>query len=264
MPRPRHDLRESLRDDALGLGFDAVGFTRLDLLDDQTARLKAWVRDGRHATLGYLAHTARSRGNPAGYVGYAWCRSVLVAAHAYRRPDARPPADMPQPRVVARYADGLDYHAWMTSRLQALAVRVELLLGRPARVHPFCDTSALPEKRLAAAAGLGHLGRNTLLLTPRWGSWVVLGGLLLDVDLPPDPASRAVCPPGCRRCVDACPTAALDGGGLDARRCLSFWTTGTTRPAPPDIAARLEGRRFGCDTCQEVCPLSKDRWVTVR
>ncbi len=264
MPLPRHDLKEALRDEGRSLGFDAVGFTRLDLLEDHTARLKAWVRGGRHATLGYLAHTARSRGNPADYAGYAWVRSVLVAVHAYRAPETRPPAALPCPRPVARYAEGPDYHAWMLERLRCLAVRAEVRAQRPLRSHAFCDTTALPEKRLAAAAGLGHLGRNSLLLTPRWGSWVVLGGLLLDLELPPDAASSAACPPGCRRCVEACPTAALDEHGLDARRCLSFWTTGTTRPAPPEVAARLNGRRFGCDACQEACPLSRDRYATGR
>lgn len=254
MPQPRHDLKETLREAALELGFDAVGFTRLDLLPDHTELLRGWVRSGKVANLGYLAHTLRSRGRPAGYEGYAWCRSVLVAAHAYREPEPRPPADTAHPAPISRHARGLDYHAWFGARLGALQVRLELLLGRPARSHAFCDTSALPEKRLAVAAGLGRQGRNTLLITPRWGSWVTLGGLLLDVDLPPDPASVDACPPGCRRCVEACPTGALDGASLDVRRCLSYWTIAAKTPPPAEIAAKLDGRVHGCDACQEVCP----------
>ncbi len=258
----RHELKEALRDLALDLGFDAVGFTRLDLLTDHTDRMRSWVRAGKVAHLGYLAHTLRSRGWPAGYEGYAWCRSVLVAAHAYRLPDQRPPADRltpsgvegPSPAPISRHARGVDYHAWFDARLASLQVRLELLLGRPTRSHAFCDTSALPEKRLAVAAGLGRQGRHTLLITPRHGSWVTLGGLLLELDLPPDPASTEACPPGCRRCVDACPTAALDGESLDARRCLSYWTTSAKEPLPDEVAAKLEGRVHGCDTCQEACP----------
>jgi epoxyqueuosine reductase len=254
MPPPRHELKETLRELALDLGFNAVGFTRLDLLPDHTERLRAWVRSGRVAHLGYLAHTLRSRGRPAGYEGYAWCRSVLVATHAYREPERRPPADEPHPAARSRHARGVDYHAWFGARLASLQVHLELLLGRPTRSHAFCDTSALPEKRLAVAAGLGRQGRHTLLLTPRHGSWVTLGGLLLELDLPPDAASTDACPPGCRRCVDACPTGALDGECLDARRCLSYWTTSAREPAPCEIAAKLEGRVYGCDACQEACP----------
>jgi len=262
MPPLRHELKETLRDAGLDLGFDAVGFTRLDLLPDHTERLRAWVRSGRVAHLGYLAHTLRSRGAPAGYQGYAWCRSVLVATHAYREAESCPPADLlvpsgadgPHPAPISRHARGLDYHAWFGTRLAALQVRLELILGRPTRSHAFCDTSALPEKRLAVAAGLGRQGRHTLLITPRYGSWVTLGGLLLDLDLPPDPATTDACPPGCRRCLDACPTGALDGRGLDARRCLSYWTIAAKGPMPADVAACLSGRVHGCDACQEVCP----------
>jgi len=258
----RHALKEDLRDLALSLGFDAVGFTRLDLLEDHTERTRDWVRSGAHARLGYLAHTLRSRGFPAAYEGYAWCRSVLVATHAYLQPDTRPPADLlgpsgvegPHPAPVSRHARGLDYHAWFGARLAALQVHLELRVGRPVRSHAFCDTSALPEKRLAVAAGLGRQGRHTLLITPRHGSWVTLGGLLLDLDLPPDPPSYDRCPPDCRRCVQACPTGALFERGLDARRCLSYWTIAAKEPVPPEIEAKLRGRVYGCDACQEACP----------
>ena len=205
--------------------------------------------------MGYLAHTYKSRGWPP-FV-YDWARSVVVVGVST---NATVPTsdrhDLAGRAWVARYALGRDYHDWISERLDHLAARARKILPGLGRVGRFCDTSALPEKRLAVAAGLGRMGRNTLLIHPVYGSWIALGGLLFDQELPPDPSSQERCPSGCRACIDACPTGALDGKSIDARRCLSFWTTNTDRPPPedPQLREALRTYLFGCDLCQEACP----------
>jgi epoxyqueuosine reductase len=244
-------LRASARD----VGFDLVGITRFEALADERERLRGWIRAGRHATMGYLAHTYKSRGHPP--FTYDWARSVIVVGVSVNAPvPSSDRYDLSSRGWVARYALGRDYHDWILERLELLEARAREILPGAQRFHRFCDTSALPEKRLAVAAGLGRQGRNSLLINNTYGSWIALGGLLLDQELPPDPPSRDRCPPGCRACMEACPTGALDGQSIDARRCLSFYTTNTDRPPPedPELREALRGRLYGCDLCQEACP----------
>ena len=205
--------------------------------------------------MGYLAHTYKSRGWPP-FV-YDWVRGVVVVGVSTNAPvPTSERSDLSGRAWVARYALGRDYHDWMNERLEQLTAQARQILPGVQRIRSFCDTSSLPEKRLAVAAGLGRMGRNTLLIHPIYGSWIALGGLLLDRELPPDPSPRGRCPSGCRACIDACPTGALDGQSIDARRCLSFWTTNTDRPPPDDPSLReaLRSCLFGCDLCQEACP----------
>ena len=253
-------LKEVLRDDAHRLGFDLFGVTRLDLLPDTTARWKQYIREGRHGRMGYVAHTYKQRAAPA--PRFSWCRSVVMVGAAYRRPShdrtqggaTRPDLD---DLYVARYARGLDYHGWMTRRLEALTHALEARHGAPVRSWAFCDTAGLPEKPLAWLAGLGRLGRNTLLITPRYGSFVVLGGLLLGIELPVDAPSPARCPPGCARCLEACPAGALDPRGVDATRCLAYWSTDAHRPTPAELVPAVQDRLYGCDRCQDACPANQ-------
>jgi epoxyqueuosine reductase len=244
-------MKEALRERALSLGFDAAGFARLSDLGDHTAAYREWVTSGRNAWMGSFARSAEQRGAPA--ARNPWARTVLMVAVSYNPPV---PSPLPgSPRFgVSRYAWGPDYHGWIGPRLDRLAAWVQAQgLGR---IFTFCDRSAVPEKPLAALAGLGHLGRHTLLITPRFGSWVFLGGLFLEADLPPDAPLPRRCPPSCTACRSACPTRALDEAGLDARRCLSYWSTHAGREVPPEVAPHLERARYGCDLCQQACPLN--------
>jgi epoxyqueuosine reductase len=256
----RH-IKELVREEAFRLGFDLFGVTRLDLLPDTTDRWKQYIRDGRHGRMGYIAHTYKQRAVPG--PRFSWCRSVVMVGAAYRRPAhelakvGAPPRPDPAALYVARYARGLDYHGWMTRRLDALSHALEARHGAPVRTWSFCDTAGLPEKPLAWLAGLGRLGRSTLLITPRYGSWIVLGGLLLGIELPADAPSPSRCPAGCARCLEACPTGALDARGVDATRCLAYWTTDAHRPTPEEIAPAVEDRLYGCDRCQDACPANQ-------
>ncbi len=160
---------------------------------------------------------------------------------------------------VARYAHGDDYHQLMQQRLVGLAERIEAAYpGTESKVY--VDTGPVLERELAARAGLGAVGKNTLLLHPEAGSWFLLGEVLLSLELEPDQPMADLCGT-CTQCLDACPTGALpEPYHLDATRCISYWNIEHKGEFPPEVPD-LHGWVFGCDICQEVCPVNTDPTV---
>jgi len=173
-------------------------------------------------------------------------RTVLSAALCYYAPAPEP---RPGEGRLPRYTWS-DRYAELRERLDALGRR----LGGSYRV--LVDANQHVDREAAARSGVGFYGKNTLLITRRHGSWVVLGTLVTDVEIEPTPPLDADCG-SCRLCIDACPTRALDEPGvLDATRCLSYWTQ-APRPIPEEYRAALEDRVYGCDICQDVCPWNR-------
>lgn len=238
------DAKERLRALVLAQGFARAGFTSADPVEDHVS---AWIADGRHASLGYMARDAAGRTDPRRLLPGA--RTVICAAASYPPSDGR--------GAVAAYARGEDYHRTLRAALQRVADAL-------ARVHPraafrVCvDTSPLLERAFAARAGIGWIGRSSLLLDEVHGPWLLLGEILTDLDVAPDGPSADRCGT-CTACVDACPTDALDGRkGLDARRCLSYWTIEHRGPLPDVWADALGQRAFGCDDCLVACPFGPE------
>ncbi len=198
--------------------------------------------------MAYMAHGPRDE--PLSLMPEA--RSALVVVASYAVPDG--PAPGPGQGLLARYARGQDYHLVLRKRLEALRLRVCELAGREVAARAAVDTSPLLERELAMAAGVGFIGKNTMLITPGVGSYTVLGVLLLDLDLPPDPPARARCG-SCELCLDACPTRALvEPWCLDGRRCVSYLTIDYRGEVPAELRPGVAPWVFGCDTCQEACP----------
>ena len=240
---------------ALDAGFDRCGIAALAPLAHGDAFVR-WLERGEHAGMAYLERRVEARLQPATILDGA--KSVLCVALRYA-----PLVDEEEPRGdlwprVARYARGRDYHALMEERLDAVAARVEIAFPGT-RTRRYVDTGPVLERELAARAGLGVMGKNTMLLEREMGSWFLLGELFTTLELQPDEPLADLCG-GCTLCLDACPTGALvEPFRLDSNRCISYWTI-EHRGAFSDEAAEMVGDWvFGCDVCQEVCPWNRRR-----
>jgi epoxyqueuosine reductase len=240
-------LVQAVKQQAADLGFLACGITDPSP-PPHPERLDRWLAAGYAGTMRYLHRQARRRKDPRLIVPEAL--SIVVVLDNYYQPDQ--PADRRPPRV-ARYARGEDYHRVTTRRLERLG---RFLLEHGARVaRSYADAGPVPERELARRAGLGWIGKNTMLIRPGAGSFFFIGSLFTDLALPPDVPFESEHCGSCTRCLDACPTGALvEAGVLDATRCISYLTIEHKGPIPLPLADRLEGWVFGCDICNDVCP----------
>jgi epoxyqueuosine reductase len=236
------------------LGFHAVGIAPA-LPARRFRAFEEWLERGMQGDMAYLADPVQkvARADPGMLL--AGARSVVVVALAY---DA---GVVPLERLrgqVARYARSRDYHSIIKARLRALTDQLAALVGRPVASRPCVDTAPVLERELAERAGLGFVGKNTLLIAPGLGSYLLLGELILDVELEPTAREEARSRCGsCTACLDACPTGAFVGPHvLDARRCISYLTIEHRGPIPRELRPALGTRVFGCDVCQEVCPFN--------
>jgi epoxyqueuosine reductase len=231
------------------LGFLACGVAHLGPSARADA-LDQWLARGYAGTMRYLHRQARRRKAPATIVPDA--RVAVVVLENYTAP-AVPSRDVSRQVKIARYARGTDYHLAFKQRLEELGQR---LLNHGATVaRAYTDAGPVPERELAQRAGLGWIGKNTMLIRPGAGSWFFIGAVFTDLALAPDPPFELDHCGSCTRCLDACPTGALIGDRvLDATRCLSYLTIEFRGEIAPDLAARADGWAFGCDICNEVCP----------
>jgi epoxyqueuosine reductase len=251
------NLTAALKEEASRQGFDRAGATPA-VSPPGYARFRQWLADGFAGTMAYMAGRADAYEHPR-YV-LEGVRSILMLAMVYRTVEPAP-AGAGQ-GTVARYAWGRDYHDTIRGRLHRLA-DFHRSLTRGAAVRGVVDTAPLLEREFAQRAGLGWIGKNTMLVNRQLGSWFVLAALLTSETLIYDePHAKSYCGT-CRACLDACPTGALvEPYRLDARRCISYWTIESRDPIPEEIRSRLGGRLFGCDACQEACPWNRKTPVT--
>ena len=240
-------------------GFADAAITPAVPLTPDLDHLKAWLAAGHHAHMRWLEDHRELRENPA------LLRPGTVTVISARM-DCRPPAaeaqrvlDDPSLGYIARYALGRDYHRTVRKALLKLAGQIATHIA-PHGHRVLADSAPVFEKALARDAGLGWIGKNTLLLNRQAGSWFVLGEIYTDLSLPEVP----VRPPAadlcgtCTACLEACPTGALTAPYvLDARRCISAWNIEWRGPIPDDIASAMGNRLFGCDDCQLACPFTK-------
>ena len=246
----REAVAAKLKRMAIDLGFDRAGIARLGTPAHADA-FRGWLDRGDAAGMSYLRERAEERLRPELLLDGA--RSALCVAQQYAPTGEATTGDL-WPRV-ARYARGRDYHNSMGQRLRRLAARIrEAFPG--CRTRTGVDTAPILERELAAAAGLGVFGKNTNLLHPQGGSWFLLGEVLLTLDLAPDRPLADLCG-SCTACLDACPTGALpEPYRLDSNRCISYWTIEHRGAIPIELRESIGDWVFGCDICQEVCPVN--------
>ena len=247
-----------------GLGFALAGVCEARA-SDFTEHYRAWLARGEHGSMGYLARNVELRLDPRRLTPGA--RSIIMVADQYaaragdhREDRAEPDAGAAPTGAIARYGQGRDYHVVMKKRLHRVC---DALRAR----HPdeifraFVDTAPVLEREHAARAGLGWIGKHTLLINPQRGSWIFLGGILttLDITTPTDQAPVADHCGSCTRCIDACPTGAISPYSVDARRCIAYLTIERRAPIDESFHENIGDRIFGCDACQEVCPHNAPR-----
>jgi epoxyqueuosine reductase len=229
----------------------AVGITSADRFDSAEPLVLAWLRQERQGQMAWMTEErARRSCRPAELLPGA--RSLIVVAAPYAgQPE---PAPLPPMGRLARYARGRDYHDVLRERLLALIQRLEARAGHQPRCRLFVDSSPLLEREAAARAGLGFVGKNTCLIVPGVGSFVLLGAILTDLALVVDRPPVRDCG-RCSLCLDACPTGALVAPNqLDARRCISYLTIEQRGPLAAADRPLIGSHLLGCDICQEVCP----------
>jgi epoxyqueuosine reductase len=253
-PATKASIREAIRDRALAIGFDAVGFAEARLGVAAGEGLREFLARGYHGDMGWLAAGAERRADPRAL--WPEAKSVVVLGVSYA-PEAEPaiPADEPGRGLVSVYARGRDYHVTLKRRLKALA---RWIAGEwPGALKLFVDTAPVMEKPLAQQAGLGWQGKHTNLVSREFGSWLFLGEIYLGLALAPDPAGSDHCG-SCRRCLEACPTAAFPAPyRIDARRCISYLTIEHKGMIPVELRPAIGNRIYGCDDCLAVCPWNK-------
>ncbi len=238
---------QDLKLEAARLGFVAAGIT--DLRPSQhAADFDRWLANGYAGTMRYLHRQAKKRKEPS-RVDTEATRVVVVLDNYF---SADSPADLEPPRV-AKYARGEDYHRSTLRRLERLA---DFLRQNGASVaRTYTDTGPVPERELAHRAGLGWIGKNTMLIQPEGGSFCFIGCIFTDLALSIDSPFETDRCGSCTRCLDACPTEAFrEPRVLDATRCIAYLTIEHRGPIPEAIVPKLDGWAFGCDICNDVCP----------
>jgi epoxyqueuosine reductase len=238
---------EQIKARALELGFIACGVTH----PGPTAhgdRLDEWLARGYAGTMRYLHRQARRRKDPRLILPQA--RSVVVVLDNYYQADEK---SDPAPPRIAKYALGEDYHRVTRRRLDLLAEFIRSLGAELAR--SFTDAGPVPERELAQRAGLGWIGKNTMLVRPDAGSFFFIGSIFTDLEMDRDQPFELDRCGSCTRCLDACPTEAfVEPRVLDATRCISYLTIEQRGPISDELAERFQGYSFGCDICNDVCP----------
>ncbi len=246
-------IAQEIRAEALRLGFDEIGFSPAKELIEDKERLIKWLDNGYNAGMGYMANHFEKRVNPALLVEDSL--SVITVIYNYKPSD--PLLSQKTPKI-SRYAYGKDYHDTIRAKLSSLFdfIRDNLypqLVGRF-----FVDSAPLLERSLAVRAGLGWIGKNSMLINPKLGSYVFIGELVVNLTLPYNETPMIDRCGGCAKCIDACPTQAiLPGSVIDGNKCISYLTIENKEEIPESFDGHMEGWAFGCDICQEVCPWNR-------
>jgi len=237
---------------ALELGFDCVGVADLSPVDHATSLL-GWLESGMAGNMRYMHRQAAKRLHPETILPGA--HRAIVVIKNYFTHDPVPRAGTGR---VAKFARGRDYHSSLAEPLEKLSGFVRSIDGGECIARWFVDAGPVPERELAQRAGLGWIGKNTMLIDPLRGSFTYLATILTDLELDPDERFFADRCGNCTRCIEACPTNAFpDERVLDARRCVSYITIEHRGEVPPEIARGAGDWVFGCDVCQDVCPWNR-------
>lgn len=254
-------LHEQIKQWARELGFADCGITDLDLSIEEP-RLQAWLDANYHGSMHYMASHGMMRARPAELQPGALRVISVVMDYLPEQANFATNLQDATSAYISRYALGRDYHKLIRQRLKQLAEKIRSLepqLG----YRPFVDSAPILERPLAQKAGLGFIGKNSLLLHKEQGSWRFIGELLVDIELPLDPPASGDCG-SCVACITMCPTQAIVAPYVvDARKCISYLTIESDDDIPEALRPLLGNRIYGCDDCQLVCPPNRQAPLTI-
>lgn len=244
-------VSQQIKEYAYSLGFDACGICKAEKVDlDNQQGYKDWIDHSFQADMDYMARNADKRLDPTVLVEGA--RSIVCVALNYY-PEVKQPEVNPQ---FAYYAYGKDYHDVVKAKLQKLYDYIKSLVPET-EGRSFVDTAPVLERYWATKAGLGFIGKNSLLIIPKKGSYFFLGELILNLDLEYDIPLKNSCG-SCTRCIDACPTRAIIAPKIvNANKCISYQTIENKGEIDKDVVPNLSNRFYGCDICQQICPYNR-------
>jgi epoxyqueuosine reductase len=247
----KSELSEKIRQIAIELGFVACGFSKPIILTKDKEKLIDNIQRGFHAEMKYLENNIEKRADPELHLNDV--KSVISVLLSYVPSDVNVNSDY----HVSAYAVGNDYHKIMTSLLEKFVFRIKELVPDVMAKY-YCDSSPIFERALAVKGGLGWIGKNALLINPKFGSFVFIGELLTDIEMEFDGSLEEQCG-NCNLCIDACPTSAIiEPYTIDARKCITYHTV-EKRPDSPsvELLANFGNHIYGCDACQTICPYNK-------
>ncbi|HQY89422.1 MAG TPA: tRNA epoxyqueuosine(34) reductase QueG [Tepidisphaeraceae bacterium] len=243
-----HQLAALVKQKARAVGFDLCGIASVEP-SARADHFRAWLDAGKAGEMSYLANRFDERIDPRKYFPAARS-AICVALNYFVEP--KQSSNQSHDLKIASYARGLDYHEHVKDRLWMIS---DWLCELVPEVQTRCatDTAPIMERELAARAGIGWIGKNTMLIHPSVGSFTFLGTIFTSLELPIDEPMDDHCGT-CTRCIDACPTQAIEPYTLDARRCISYLTIEHRTEIAPELKSKLSNWVFGCDICQDVCP----------
>lgn len=241
-----------IREEAHRLGFEFVGFAKAEQMEPEARRLEAWLNQGMHGQMHYMANHFEKRTDPRKLVPGA--KSVISLMYNYYSAEEQRDPEAPK---ITKYAYGKDYHFVLKRKLKGLMQFIQEEIGEVSG-RVFVDSAPVMERDWARRSGVGWVGKNTLTINPKAGSYYFLAELILDLELVYDNPIKDYCGT-CRRCIDACPTDAISEEGyvVDGSKCISYFTIELKEAIPEEYRGKFENWMFGCDICQEVCPWNR-------
>lgn len=248
----KSELTALIKNKAYELGFMLCGISKSEYMDQEAFWLEEWLNKGYNGEMGYLNNYFDLRVDPSKLVPDS--KSVISLAYNYYNDTEQLNKEAPK---ISMYAYGRDYHKVVRKKLQTLFDYIRSIAG-DIQGRVFVDSAPVLEKSWAKRSGLGWIGKNSLLISPKKGSHFFLGEIILDLELLYDGPMRDYCGT-CTRCIDACPTEAISPSGyfIDGSKCISYLTIELKTAIPDEFDNKMEGWAFGCDICQQVCPWNK-------
>ena len=247
-------IKQNIINHALSLGFSSVGFSKAEFIEEESIRLKQWLDSGYQGKMDYLNNYFDLRTDPT--LLHEGTQTIISLTFNYYNPSETSGNEVPK---IAMYALGEDYHKVLRKKLKELSNLLKNTIDPGLNIRYFTDSAPIMERVWAKKSGLGWVGKNTLLINPKSGSYFFLAELLINLEIEPDVEINDHCGT-CTRCIDACPTDAIakDGYTMDGSKCISYLTIELKEDEIPiEFKDKMEGWAFGCDICQQVCPWNR-------